>query len=156
MTNRSESSWEKVVRDFRRLCLARRQQRQEESDHVLHADLPQSIAEWSRTEPGDAHAKKAQLDQMFQREQRRIDDAWVLHELLSLRLADELVPTICSRVGDELRRITGAPAAPPRHPAGGTRPLPMAMLTPRVAIDDIPGIIDLLLNEELNQEFCTR
>ena len=71
-----EQTWDKVVADFRQLCLLRRQKKWIESDIILNSDLPRSIATWSESAQIDPTAKKSRLDSMFQAEQRRIDDAW--------------------------------------------------------------------------------
>ncbi|HTH49656.1 MAG TPA: hypothetical protein VMB21_19235 [Candidatus Limnocylindria bacterium] len=148
-THLQDSYWEKVVSDFRRLCILRRQRRREESETLLRTDLPRSIAEWSRQQPGDAAAKKAQLDSMFHTEQRRIEDAWLMQDVLSTRLTEDFLPAICSRVSEEVRKAMAVGellAGEPRS-ARETDVAPANAPEPRVAFDDIPSILDLLLVE---------
>ncbi len=148
--NHLENRWDKVVRDFRQVCLLRRQDRRDESDRLMRQDLPQSIAEWSRSDSADAGTKRARLDAMFQQEQRRMDDLWVMNELLSARLMEEFLPvvcsSVCSTVGEELRkagagRDSGSVTAFRDH-----RPAAGPAARNRVAFDDIPSVIDHLLD----------
>ena len=148
-THLQDSHWEKVVSDFRRLCILRRQRRREESEILLRTDLPRSIAEWSRQQPGDAHDKKARLDSMFQTEQRRIEDAWMMQDVLTSRLTEDFLPAICSRVSEEVRKAMAVAellATDSRSPKE-MEVVPEETTDPRVAFDDIPSILDLLLVE---------
>lgn len=144
--NHLDSRWEKVVRDFRQVCVLRRQDRRDESDTLLRQELPRSISEWSRHDTADANAKRARLDSMFQQEQRRIDDLWVMNELLSARLREEFLPvvcsSVCSTVGEELRRAGAGRDSVQAPVLRDARP---AAPRSRVAFDDIPSVIDLLL-----------
>ncbi len=147
-----DSYWEKVVSDFRRLCILRRQRRREESEAMLRNELPRSIAEWSRQQPGDASTKKAQLDSMFQAEQRRIEDAWLMQDVLSTRLTEDFLPALCSRVSEEVRKamavadLLGAETRAENR--AGKTPAPEPEPEPRISFDDIPSILDLLMVEE--------
>jgi hypothetical protein len=145
--NTTETSWSRVVSDFRRVCLARREQRGEEADRLLREDLPRSITEWSRETRMDEAKKRTQLDQMFQAEQRRVDDAWVLHNLLTLRLTDEIVPSIVARVTESVREAISSGAATAGR---GVRHAVRLAKPRRVAFDDVAGVIDLLLQQELS------
>lgn len=141
----TETSWARVVDDFRRVCIARREERLDDANRLLREDLPRSIAEWSRESGSEGADKRAQLDRMFQHEQRRIDEAWVLHDLVSLRLTHEIVPAICARLGETVRETLAnvTPAAP-----RATRPAVRLAPPRRVAFDDVAGVIDLLLGQE--------
>ena len=147
--NHLDSRWEKVVRDFRQVCVLRRQDRRDESDALLRQELPRSISEWSRHDTADANAKRARLDSMFQQEQRRIDDLWVMNELLSARLREEFLPvvcsSVCSTVGEELRRAGAGRDSVQAPVLRDTRPSATPGARSRVAFDDIPSVIDLLL-----------
>ncbi len=150
--NHLDSRWDQVVRDFRQFCVLRRQERRADSELILRQSLPQSIAEWSKHDTDNAGVKKARLDAMFQQEQRRIEDACLLNELLSAQLKHEFLPVLCSSVsaivGEELRRAgidrdsDQRPAR--REPQVPAEPAPRS----RVAFDDIPSVIDLLLDND--------
>lgn len=89
--------------DFRQLCLLRRQKKWIESDIILNSDLPRSIATWSESADIDPGAKKSRLDSMFQAEQRRIDDAWLAADLVTARLHEEIIPSICAQITEQIR-----------------------------------------------------
>jgi hypothetical protein len=99
----AEQRWDKVVADFRQLCLLRRHKKWIESDIVLNSDLPRSIADWSEVFEGEPASKKTRLDAMFQSEQRRIDDAFFAADLVTTRLKDEIIPSICAQVTEQVR-----------------------------------------------------
>lgn len=103
----AEQRWEKVVADFRQLCLLRRQKKFIESDIILTSELPRAIAAWSEAADGDPAAKKSRLDAMFQTEQRRIDDVCLTMDILSARLKEETVPTITTQISEQLRASVG-------------------------------------------------
>lgn len=98
-----EQTWDKVVADFRQLCLLRRQKKWIESDIILNSDLPRSISTWSESAEIDPIAKKSRLDSMFQAEQRRIDDAWFAADLVTSRLHEEIIPSICAQITEQIR-----------------------------------------------------
>jgi hypothetical protein len=152
-TTNPEQRWEKLVGEFRQFCLYRRQKKLIESDMILNSDLPRSIAEWSRSFEGEPSVKKARLDAMFQTEQRRIDDAWLVQDLMAARFNEQMLPNLCMQVAQEVRSVmveemathdrrVPIPARSEVRPAAGRA---------RVAIDDIPGVIDLVLAEDRNR-----
>jgi len=148
--NHFDSRWEKVVRDFRQLCLLRRQERIVESEAMVRQQLPNSISEWSRNDSAEPGAKRARLDSMFQQEQRRMDDLWVMNELLSARLREDFLPEVCSSVcetvGVELRRAGAGRDSGNASARWDARPVAAPAPLHRVAFDDIPSVIDQLLN----------
>jgi hypothetical protein len=102
--NTAEERWDKLVGDFRQLCLLRRQKKWIESDIILNSDLPRSIASWSEAATdADPTAKKSRLDSMFQAEQRRIDDAFFTMDLLTTRLKEDLIPAITAQITEQVR-----------------------------------------------------
>ncbi len=151
----TDQHWDQLVREFRRLCLLRRQKKLMESEAILHSDLPRTIAAWSKSFNAEPSVKKSRLDAMFQAEQRRIEDVWVTQELITARMNEQLIPEICSQVVREVRFAVADEMAvhnprvntPARNEASGT-----AGRSKRVAFDDVPGIIDLVLAEEQIRE----
>jgi hypothetical protein len=99
----AEQRWEKLVADFRQLCLLRRQKKWIESDIVLNSDLPRSIASWSEVFDAEPASKKSRLDAMFQAEQRRIDESCFAMELVTCRLEEEILPSMCARITEQVR-----------------------------------------------------
>ncbi|HEY6227014.1 MAG TPA: hypothetical protein VI282_07830 [Verrucomicrobiae bacterium] len=101
--NAADERWDTLVGQFRQLCLLRRQKKWIESDIILTSDLPRAIAAWSETAEADPATKKSRLDAMFQTEQRRIEDACFTMDLLTDRLKDEIIPSICAQVTEQVR-----------------------------------------------------
>lgn len=149
--NHFDSRWEKVVRDFRRLCVLRRQDRRDESEALLRQELPRSISDWAQHDPSAPDHKRSRLDEMFQQEQRRMDEVALLNELLSSQLMDTFLPvvcsSVCSAVGEELRKAGAGRDSGTAPVLRETRPAAEPAPRRRVAFDDIPGVIDLLLDD---------
>jgi hypothetical protein len=101
--NAADERWDTLVGQFRQLCLLRRQKKWIESDIILTSDLPRAIAAWSETAEADPATKKSRLDAMFQTEQRRIEDACFTMDLLADRLKEEIIPSICAQVTEQVR-----------------------------------------------------
>lgn len=138
------------MEEFRQLCLFRRQRKGSESEKILKTELPRSIASWSESFEGDPRAKRSRLDAMFQAEQRRIDDAWLVQELMATRLNEQFIPAICTQVAQEVRSVVCQEmAAQDRRWNTPSRSASTVGASPaRVAFDDIPGIIDVVLAED--------
>lgn len=108
------------------------------------------ISNWSESIDANSDLKRSRLEAMFQVEKKRVDDAWVVQELLAAQWNRQWVPEICTQVVQEIRSVLSEETAvqdlrlkkPARH--GGNVGAGKA----RVAFDDIPGIIDLVLAEE--------
>jgi hypothetical protein len=150
----SEKRWEKLVSEFRRICLLRRQKRWDEAEMLLKQNLPRSIASWSESFEADLDVKRERLDNMFQTEQRRIEDAFLVQELVATRLNEQFIPLICTQVAQEVRSLMAEePALQDRRHNRPARTVSNARAPkPRVAFDDIPGVIDLVLAEDRIRE----
>jgi hypothetical protein len=146
------------VDEFRQLCLFRRQKKWVESDTILKTELPRSIASWSESFQAEPSVKRSRLDAMFQTEQRRIDDAWLVQELMAARLNEQFLPAICTQVAQEVRSVVAEEmAAQDRRlntPARSSSNVTAGKA--RVAFDDIPGVIDLVLAEDRIRENARR
>ena len=140
--------WQQVVLDFRRACLLRYEGKHGESCKVLDQELSKSISVWSERSTGDSSAKREALNEMFRAEQRRIDDAVLVHKMVSKSLSHELLPSMFNVVTQEIREAvreelgqkpTGARVSGTAGLAGASR---------RIRFDDIGGIIDALQQEQ--------
>jgi hypothetical protein len=87
---------------------------------------------------------------MFQMEQRRIDDAWLVQELMAARFNDQIIPALCMQVAQEVRDVVAEEmATQDRRTLTSVRNSQGASAgRSRVAFDDIPGVIDLVLAED--------
>jgi hypothetical protein len=147
VVNTSDQWWDKVVGDFRQVCLLRRQKRWREADTILKVELPRSIARWCASYPGDRDAKSARLDSMFELEQRRIDDAWLVQQLIVGQLSEEIIPAVCLQVRQEVRSVLGQEIAPREAKRSSEPSDNPAAIGKRVRFDDIPGVLDLISAE---------
>ena len=149
-TTNSEPAWDKVVSLFREACLLRRKRQAQEADLLLNHELPGSIAEWSRLDSSDSVSKRSRLDAMFQSEQRRLEDVWQIKDLLAEHLTETVVPRLMQSISAEIKTALSpllsaeVPTWTPRLPAA------------RPHFDDIPGIIDQVLAEQLDQSHAAR
>jgi hypothetical protein len=145
-----EERWDKLVSDFRRICLLRRQKRWNEAEMLLKNGLPSRIAAWSESFDAELEVKRERLDGMFETEQRRIEDAFLVQELVAARFNEQFVPLICAQVAQEVHSLIAQEMATqdrrPNKPAGTVSKA--AADVSRVAFDDLAGVIDLVLAED--------
>lgn len=157
--NSADALWQKVVQDYRQLCVLQRQARNEESLPLLQHDLPVSILAWSELDSADGAAKARRLDEMFHVEQTRVADAWLAQELMAQRVRAELLPSLTAQITAEVRKAV-TQSVPRTAPVQAARPVQPAVPAPRpapataparparVAAGDIASIIDLILEGE--------
>lgn len=146
--NVTAHQWEEVVGLFRRMCFLRRQGKDAASEAILKHRLPGKIAAWSQTSSRDTATKKAQLDGMFQTEQKRVDDAFTLHEMSALQWQEDLLPALVSTISREIKQTIREQFTLQSVQSQPTGSYPPSVYRPRVAFDDIPAVIDLLVAEE--------
>jgi hypothetical protein len=146
--NVTTRQWEEVVALFRRMCFLRRQGKAAASEAILKHRLPETIAAWSQNSGRDAGAKKAQLDNMFQVEQRRVDDAFSLHELSALQWQEDLLPALVNSLAREIKQTVREQFAAQAARNEESPSFPPSVYRPRIAFDDIPAVIDLIAAEE--------
>ena len=157
MTTMSDKHWNQVVSGFRHACILMREGKTHESNLIIHAELPKSISTWSRICPKDAASKKADLVNMFREEQKRVEDTWVIRGMIWNKLNEELVPTLCTRVLQEVKEqarehfpFSGTKTEKPSPRSTSLQLTPSADRPQRIKFDDIPGIIDALHAEYLS------
>lgn len=150
--------WERVVRDYQRVCLLHRQVRRCESRRIIEQELPLSICAWAEHAPGDGAEKVRLLDAMFERERARVEDTWAANELIRQQLAEDLVPALAQEIASEVRRAVALlPSPAPLAAQSSSAPAPVAPPTqagrsqPRTEATDIAAIIDFLLAQEAAQ-----
>ncbi|MEI6392539.1 MAG: hypothetical protein WCT12_15715 [Verrucomicrobiota bacterium] len=145
------SDWDQVVSDFRRLCMLRHQGNVAESDEILSTRLPKRIATWSRTSTQDPIVKKTTLEDMFRNEQKRVEDAMLFHEIASTRWETQLIPMLCNQVSQEIRRTVSDQFSAYEAQFGelnAGRSANNPRIAPKIAFENIPGIIDYLSAED--------
>ena len=101
MKNNTKQAWERVVSDFRNVCLLKREGQVEESNRILNEVLPASIAAWSRYDGREGVAKRGHLQAMFEAEQQRVDQAYEVEQ----RLLSRLSTTVFSEWKEQLQKV---------------------------------------------------
>lgn len=157
-TQPPDALWQQIVQAYRQLCVLQRQARRAESNRFLHDELPARILAWAELDGADGAAKARRLDHMFQREQRRLADVWLLEDLMEHRLRTDVLPALSARIDTEVQRAMQrhVPNRTPLQtsvrdpwPASTPEPLSVAASQPaRVSVGDIPSIIDLIFEQE--------
>lgn len=170
--------WKRIGDDFRQACLLRREGKADEAADILDKKLPETIAAWSRVSGLRDGERRERLNELFEREQRRVDDIWLSQQIIMRQMRDILIPSLCMQVAEEVREVmefqaeqlgemlekVSRPPAPVPAPtpvrAEQLAPtesrivsLPKITTTERRAsvpsFDDLPLIIDELINNEM-------
>jgi hypothetical protein len=174
--NELNRSWKNLTEEFRNASMMRRQGDLAGSTRILNETLPPMIAAWSRLSSSTEATKREQLNQMFERERERIEDAWLTQQILLRQMRDVLIPSLCLQVAEEVRdvlelqvceitrqlsnanKVAEKPAeAIPRAVTPITReeepPRIVSLSAPTVGLsskrpsfDDLPAIIDELIS----------
>lgn len=172
--------WRKIADDFRQACLFRREGKSTEADEILERRLPETIGAWSRVSGMSEPDRRARLSELFEAEQKRIDDVWLTQQIILRQMQEVLIPSLCLQVAEEVREVmelqlehvnealgrlaaasvrTARPAVE-REVAPGS---PMVRL-PQVApverralpnFDDLPAIIDELVSQDIRNSVST-
>jgi len=164
--------WKRIGDDFRQACLLRREGKADEATQILEQRLPETIAAWARVCGLRDPERRERLNQLFEQEQKRVDDIWLSQQIILRQMRDILIPSLCLQVAEEVREVmelqmehvnsvlasVSQPPARTRAPvakaAAGTAivNLPRVMPTERSAapnFDDLPAIIDELISRDL-------
>jgi hypothetical protein len=167
--------WMRIGDDFRQACLLRREGKAEEANELLEKKLPQTIAAWARLSGLPEADRRERLNDLFETEQKRVDDIWLSHQIVLRQMRDILIPSLCLQVAEEVRevmdlqteqltaaltKISRAPAAALPASARSAEPqpplrivpLPVVMPTERKSapnFDDLPLIIDDLITSSI-------
>ncbi|MHA3771174.1 hypothetical protein ACXR0O_06500 [Verrucomicrobiota bacterium sgz303538] len=162
---RHDEILEGVIVHFRRGLVLKRMGRQEEAQEILENVVPAEIQRWSEANTGQgAEEKKAKLRDIFLHEVGRIEDAFLVYDLLSERIEQDIIPALCNQVNAQLYEFFSQYFAPPQQehapeqmvsreePAEAVerrKSLPRAAR--HVSFDDISGMIDMLLDQDYEQ-----
>jgi hypothetical protein len=165
--------WMRIGEDFRQACLLRREGKTVEAAEILEKKLPAAIANWARISGFNEADRKERLNDLFEMEQRRVDDIWLSHQIVMRQMRDILIPSLCLQVAEEVREVMelqiehltesltristpAVPAQPRQEPvAANLIKLPTVMPSERrntPNFDDLPVIIDELIADSLAQQ----
>jgi hypothetical protein len=90
--------WHDIRRALREAFWRRARGDAEAADKILHGELPPRIVAWSQADPRDKAAKKQLIERTMEEEQRRVEEAHALVELVSSKVTDEVVRRVETRL----------------------------------------------------------
>jgi hypothetical protein len=125
-------AWKEVVTQFRSFCFSRRQGKVADSGAIIQERLPRQISVWSKSSRENLPKKRAQLQQMFRDEQRRVEDACSFQELASSHFQESLLPFLRNTINQEVKhaldeQLPGRPGDKPRPQASMGEEIQRAM-----------------------------
>lgn len=132
--------WDEIVRGTIEACILRKEGREREVAVLLQDRLPELIRAWSSRCGLAAETCRENLRALFRRVQEGVEMGYIQRRLI--------VEEICSRL---------RPAAEESAEAGGASQATVTLRTEagpvwlrqRVAIDDVPGMLDALAEAEI-------
>ncbi|RYD61908.1 MAG: hypothetical protein EOP84_35170 [Verrucomicrobiaceae bacterium] len=148
---------EGLILQFRRGLVLRRFGRLEEAQELLEVAVPAEVERWSETATGlRPEAKKTKLREIFLRELGRVEDAFLVYELLSERIERDIIPALCSQVSVQVNAVLAQYFAPVQEVQVAVEEVappvpsekPPRRVPQQISFDDIPGMIDMLLDRE--------
>ena len=142
-----DSLWSRVVSSFRNACFLRHHNDLDESMRILNNSLPHAITSWSELDKELAKQKRLRLTKMFEEEEKRMEDAFVISDVLSSTLVDTLIPQLSEKIVNELsNRLDG-------NEKETTKIIPITTgIRERVPMGDVAAMIDSLLDNELKDK----
>lgn len=172
--------WRQIANDFRQACLFRREGKSAEADEILERRLPETIGAWSRVSGLSEPDRRERLSDLFEAEQKRIDDVWLTQQIILRQMQEVLIPSLCLQVAEEVREVmelqmehvnealgrlatsSVRTARPAVEREVATRSpmvrLPQVTLAERRALpnfDDLPAIIDELVSQDIRDSAIT-
>lgn len=106
VTERAQQRWDAIVERFRTACILHRNGKEWESRRVIKEELPPLIKEWMMMLPvGLKEDAKADLRDMFTREQSLVDQSYKLQRLFKETLVKRIIPQVEAKIASKYRAI---------------------------------------------------
>ena len=157
VTEQAESRWTKIVERFRTACVLFKEGDEGESRRIIKEELPALIRSWIKLLPSALkNDAKADLRDMFNREQSIVDQGMRLRNVYRDTLVKRIIPKVEEQVAAKYREIYLKEQRRQilAHQDGAARNRPWVRtalshsqikreLTPgSISIDDVPSMID--------------
>ena len=157
VTEQAESRWVKVVERFRAACVLYKEGDEGESRRIIKEELPGLIRSWIKLLPSSLkNDAKADLKDMFNREQSIVDQGMRLRNAYRETLVKRIIPRVEEQIAAKYREIYLKEQRRQMiaHQDGAARKRPgVQIATPHshikqdlgpgsIAIDDVPSMID--------------
>lgn len=164
--SKTEDLWEEIKGQFRIACILRKEDKIDEAVEVINSVLPPLLSQWTQANTKSSVQKRKLVEQMFHKEMERVEDAWITYELVSKRLESQLTKALSDEIKEVKKHIfkilseidivrNQAPvSSKPRYLRAISRGASFfkgrraKRRAERLSFDDIPGIIDALLEDE--------
>lgn len=106
VTERAQQRWDAIVERFRNACILHRNGKEWESRRIIKEELPPMIKAWMQMlPPGLKEDAKADLRDMFTREQSLVDHGHKLQRLFKETLVKRIIPQVEARIASKYRSI---------------------------------------------------
>lgn len=106
VTQSAQERWDKIVERFRAACILHRQGRLAKSRAIIKEELPGLIKAWIRILPASLREDaKADLRDMFEREQALVDQGWKLQRVFKETLIKSIIPQVEAKIAAKYRAI---------------------------------------------------
>lgn len=157
VTEQAESRWVKVVERFRAACVLYKEGDEGESRRIIKEELPGLIRSWIKLLPSSLKSDaKADLKDMFNREQSIVDQGMRLRNAYRETLVKRIIPRVEEQIAAKYREIYLKEQRRQMitHQDGAARKRPGVQIAAphshikqdlgpgSIAIDDVPSMID--------------
>ena len=157
VTEQAESRWAKIVERFRAACVLYKEGDEGESRRIIKEELPGLIRSWIKLLPSSLKSDaKADLKDMFNREQSIVDQGMRLRNAYRDTLVKRIIPRVEEQVAAKYREIYLKEQRRQilAHQDGAARNRPWVQIAAShshierdlgpgsIAIDDVPSMID--------------
>ncbi len=106
VTERAQQRWDSIVERFRAACILHRNGQEWESRRIIKEELPPMIKSWMQMlPPGLKDDAKADLRDMFTREQSIVDQGHKLQRLFKETLVKRIIPQVEARIAAKYRSL---------------------------------------------------
>ncbi|MEM9160139.1 MAG: hypothetical protein AAGB46_13930 [Verrucomicrobiota bacterium] len=157
VTEQAQERWDNIVERFRAACILHKQGRVSKSRSIIKEELPTLIKAWIRLLPQSFRDDaKADLRDMFEREQALVDQGWKLQRIFKDTLVKSIIPQVEAKIAAKYRAMYLGRADRKRqerlaeNDASWVNPSYADQVgeKPRIGLDDVSGMIDSLQNQE--------
>jgi len=102
----AQERWDKIVERFRAACILHKQGRLTKSRAIIKEELPALIKAWIKILPASLREDaKADLRDMFEREQALVDQGWKLQRIFKETLIKSIIPQVEAKIAAKYRAI---------------------------------------------------
>ena len=160
VTERAQKRWNLIVDRFRAACVLNREKRYEESKRIIRKELPLLIKAWMQLLPASMKQDaKADLRDMFDREQALVDQGMRLKRVFKDTLVNSIIPKVEARIAAKYRSlyISGYDRRKEErdseeNQASWVSPSYNQPRDRRVKLDDVSEMIDELQRDEVEEK----